>query len=162
MLVLMNANTICENKSDCKAFFIKKDSNNMDKCFLCDSFSDSCQTLNLTQDDKTKLTHECYYDENKTFDEYIEESRDDIIIDKDEDEDEEIGEEESECGYNKFINSSGQCEICKSCSIGKYNSNNCNNKTNTKCEFCKKEHIKIIQEINLVLNVQVVLVLLAR
>ena len=74
---------ICENKSDCKAFFIKKDSNNMDKCFLCDSFSDSCQTLNLTQDDKTKLTHECYYDENKTFDEYTEDPRDDIVIDED-------------------------------------------------------------------------------
>lgn len=160
-------NTICENKSDCKAFFIKKDSNNMDKCFLCDSFSDSCQTLNLTQDDKTKLTHECYYDENKTFDEYTEEPRDDIIIDEDveienviessvyeyEDNDEDNDEyteepshdiiideddaEESECGYNKFINSSGQCEICKSCSIGKYNSNNCNNETNTICEFCE-------------------------
>ena len=165
--------TICENKSDCKAFFIKKDSNNMDKCFLCDSFSNSCETLNLTHDDKTKLTHECYYDENKTFDEYTEEPRDDIITyedveienviessehkydknDEDKDEDEyeyteepqddiiinkETDEKESECGYNKFINSSGQCEICKSCSIGKYNSNNCNNKENTKCEFCKK------------------------
>ena len=62
--------TICENKSDCKAFFIKKDANYMDKCYLCDSFSDSCQTLNLTQDDTTKLTYECYYDADKTFDDY--------------------------------------------------------------------------------------------
>jgi len=186
-------NTICENKSDCKAFFIKKDSNNMDKCFLCDSFSDSCQTLNLTEDDKTKLTHECYYDDNKIFDEYIEKPHDDIIIDEDKEteniiessqEEEEIDEEEideqeideeeideeeideeeideeeideeeideeeidgeeiddeeeNECGYNKFINSSGQCETCKSCSKGKYNSNYCKNETNTKCEFCKK------------------------
>ena len=168
--------TICENKSDCKAFFIKKDENNMDKCYLCDSFSNSCETLNLTQDDKTKLTHECYYDENKEFDEYTEQPNDDIIINNDEDidvdeeikVDKEIKEDEGEeikvdegqeikvdegqeikvdegeeikvddCGYNKFINSSGQCETCKSCSIGKFNLNDCKNGKNTKCEFCKK------------------------
>ena len=144
--------TICENKSDCKAFFIKKDSNNMDKCFLCDNFSDSCQTLNLTQDDKTKLTHECYYDENKEFDEFTEQPNDDIIINNDEDievdedieldEDIEVDEgdieEENDCGYNKFTNSSGQCETCESCSIGKFNLNDCKNDKNTECEYCKE------------------------
>ena len=168
--------TICENKSDCKAFFIKKDSNNMDKCYLCDSFSNSCQTLNLTQDDKTKLTHECYYDENKEFDEYTEEPIDDIIINDDvkieESDDDDVVDDDvvdddvvdddvvdddvvdddvvddavvddavdsnQDCGYNKFTNSSGQCEICKSCSIGKFNLNDCKNGKNTICEFCKK------------------------
>ena len=54
------------------------------------------------------------------------------------DEDIEFNEVEDDCGYNKFINSSGQCETCKSCSIGKFNSNDCKNGKNTKCEFCKK------------------------
>ena len=179
--------TICENKSDCKAFFIKKDENNMDKCYLCDSFSNSCETLNLTQDDKTKLTHECYYDENKEFDEFTEQPNDDIIINNDEDievdEDIELDEDieidevdvdevdvdevdvdevdvdevdvdevdvdevdvdegdiehENDCGYNKFTNSSGQCETCKSCSIGKFNLNDCKNNKNTECEYCKE------------------------